>query len=314
MRKPAALALLLAFACGVCHAQDLSPRAYVITPVHSNSVLLTYSFQDGNIDTGGAVPITGASATLNIPIFTYYHSFSFFGRSANFNGSLAYGVGNFRGTVADAEKRAYRSGLLDTTFRISVNLMGGPAMPYSEFVKWRQKKLLGISLRVVAPSGQYDPTKLVNLGSNRWAFKPELGYSQRWGHWLLDGYAGAWFYTKNPEFFSENQFFPGIRSQTQNPIGSLEGHLSYDFTGRRWVSIDGNFWYGGQTSLNGIQNPVTLQRSSRVGVTGALPITRHQSIKASFSTGAYISYGGDYKNVSVAWQYSWIGLPFSKNN
>jgi hypothetical protein len=281
--------------------------------VHSNAVTVTYSYQQGNIDTGGAVPITGAQANLDAPILTYYHSFSFFRRSANFAGTLAYGVGNFSGTVVGAEKSAYRSGLLDASFRVSVNLLGGPAMPLNEFVKWKQKRLLGVSLRVVAPTGQYDPTKLINLGGNRWAFKPEVGYSGRRGHWLIDGYGGVWFYTTNTEFFSHNAFFSGTRSQSQNPIGSFEGHLCYDFTGRRWISLDGNFWFGGATSINGVQNLVTLQRSSRVGATGAFPITKHQSLKVSFSAGAYIKFGGDYKNVSAAWQYSWIGLPFKAN-
>jgi len=314
MRKcSATLPAVLLLAASVCRAQDLAPRAYLITPVASNAVTVTYFFQAGNIDTGGAVPITGARGDLNAPILTYYRSFSFFGRSANFVGSLAYGVANFSGTVAGAEKQAYRSGLFDSIFRISVNLLGGPAMPLDKFVKWKQKRLLGVSLRVVAPTGQYDPTKLVNLGNNRWAFKPELGYSQRRGHWLIDAYGGAWFYTTNPEFFSNNPFFPGTRSQSENPIGSLEGHLSYDFTGRRWVSLDGNFWYGGRTSQNGVQNPLTLQRSSRVGATAAIPITKHQSFKFSYSAGAYISYGGNYQEVSAGWQYSWIGQPFKRD-
>jgi len=308
----AVLIPVLGLACGLCQAQDLAPRAYLITPVHGNAVTVTYSFYDGSLEFGGGVPITGATATANVPIITYYHSFSFFGRSANFTGSLGYGVGNFEGKVTDAEKNAYRSGLLDSAFRISVNLKGGPAMPASEFVKWKQKTIIGVSLRVVAPSGQYDPTKLVNWGNNRWAFKPEIGFSQRWGHWLVDGYGGAWFYTTNPEFFSHNQFFSGSQSQSQNPIGSFEGHLSYDFSGRRWVSLDGNFWFGGKTSLNGVQNPVSLQRSSRIGATGSLPVTKHQSLKASFSLAAYAQYGGNFKVVSAAWQYSWLGRPFKK--
>lgn len=56
----------------------------------------------------------------------------------------------------------------------------------------------------MAPTGQYDPTVLIKWGTNRWAFKPEIGYSQRWDHWVLDGYAGVWFFTTNPEFFSHN--------------------------------------------------------------------------------------------------------------
>ena len=296
------------FAGGRVAAQDLSPRAYVITPVNANTINLTYSHFEGGLQFDGAVPITGATASVNSPIFSFYHSMSFFGRSANFVAALPYGVGDFHGTVFNAPHYAYRSGLLDSVFRFSVNLKGGPAMQPAEFQKWRQKILLGVSLKIVAPTGQYDPTALINWGNNRWAFKPEFGYSQRWGHWVLDGYAAAWFFTTNPEFFSHNAYFPGVQSQTQEPISAFEGHLSYDIRQRLWVSLDVNYWHGGKTSLNGLQNPVTLQRSSRVGATASFPLTKHQSLKISYSNGAYISYGGNYQNVSLGWQY-WFGWP-----
>ena len=294
---------------GACHAQDLAPRAYLITPIHSNAVTLTYSLFDGNLLFEGAVPITGASARVHVTIFNYSRSLTFFGRTANFTASLPYGVGNFRGTVVGAETLAYRSGLLPVTFRFSVNLVGGRAMNVAEFMQWRQKTILGISFRLVPQAGQYDPTKLINLGTNRWAFKPELGYSRRWEHWTLDAYGGAWFYTTNPEFFSHNLFSPGTNTQTQSPIGSFEGHLSYDFRPRLWMSLDGNYWFGGATSLNGMLSASTLQRNSRVGGTASIPISRHQSIKFSYSNGAYIRYGGNFQNVSLAWQYSWLGRP-----
>ena len=289
--------------------QDLAPRAYLITPIHSNAVTLTCSFFDGNITFDGTVPITGATARLDVSVFNYSHSLSFFGRSANALVSLPYGVGNFRGTVLGAETLAYRSGLIPVSVRFSINLRGGPAMNVQQFAKWKQKSILGVSLKLVPLTGQYDPTKLINLGTNRWALKPELGYSRRWGHWLLDGYGGAWFYTTNPEFFSHNQFSPGTNTQSQNPIGSFEGHLSYDFKPRLWVSLDGNYWFGGSTSLNGVQNPGTLQRNSRVGLTASVPLSRHQSMKISYNDGAYINYGGNFQNISVAWLYTWLGRP-----
>jgi hypothetical protein len=286
-------------------AQDLSPRAYVITALHSNAITLTYSFYDGGLSFNGAIPITDATGKYSVPIFTYYHSFNFFGRSANVNAAVPYAVGTFQGKLLGNQKQLYRSGLLDSTFRLSVNLKGGPAMPVQDFVKWKQKTLLGVSLKVLAPTGQYDPTKLINWGANRWAFKPEFGYSERWGHWVLDGYAGVWFYTTNPQYFS----LPHPKPQTQAPIGSFEGHLSYDVKPRFWFSLDGNFWFGGVTSLSGIANPDTRQTSSRIGVTGAVPVTTHQSLKVSYSNGTYIRFGGDYQNLAVAWQYSWLGRP-----
>jgi hypothetical protein len=246
----------------------------VITPLHSNAVILTYALNTGSLEFDGAVPITGATARINISIFTFYHSLNFFGRSANIAVSLPYAVGNLNGTVFGAEAHAYRSGLLDSFYRFSVNLKGGPAMPLDQFRKWRQKILIGASLKVVAPSGQYNPTKLINLGN-----------------------------------ISYNQFYPGLQMQSETPVGAFEGHLSYDVKPRLWISLDGNFWFGGETTVNGITNLHTEQRNSRIGVTASIPITKHQSLKIAYNNGAYINYGGNYQNVSVAWQYSWIGWP-----
>jgi len=290
-------------------AQDLAPRAYVVTPTRTNAVTVAWSFYDGNIDFNGALPISGATGKYNIPIVSFYHSFGLFGRSANVVASLPYAFGHFRGTVAGAESELYRSGLIDSVYRVSVNLKGGPAMPLQDFAKWKQKVLLGVSLKVIAPTGQYDPTKLINWGTNRWSFKPEFGYSQRWGKWVVDGYAGVWFFTTNNDFFSRNSYFPGTRSQSQNPIGALEGHLSYDFKPRLWVSLDGNYWFGGKTSIDGIENPLTYESNSRLGGTASVPITKHQSLKFSYSNGTYIRFGGNYQNLSLAWQYSWFGKP-----
>lgn len=309
MRFLVRLLLWATIAVGTPHslrAQDLAPRAYIITPVHANAVTLIWSFYDGGLDFNGTIPITGATGAYHVPVFSYYHSFSFFGRSANIVGALPYGVGTFQGSVLGNRQQVYRSGLLDASFRFSVNLRGGPAMSPQQFVKWKQKALLGASLKVIAPTGQYDPAKLINWGINRWAFKPEFGYSERWGNWVLDGYLGVWLYTTNGASFSK----PAPRAQTEEPVGSVEGHLSYDFPRNWcWASLDGNFWYGGITSLSGVRNLATQQRTSRVGATASLPIRKHQSIKISYSNGAYVQFGGNYQSVSVAWQYSWLGKP-----
>jgi Putative MetA-pathway of phenol degradation len=290
-------------------AQDLAPRAYVITPIHSNAVVVTYSYFDGDLIFDNSTPITGATARISVPIFSVYHSFNLVGRTASFTASLPYGVGNVRGTVMDTETKAYRSGLFDTAFRFSMNLMGGAAMDVQDFRKWRQKTIIGASLRLVTPTGQYDPTKLINYGANRWGFKPEVGVSRRWGHWVLDGYAAVWFFTTNHEFFSHNQFSPGTNVQKQQSMGAFEGHLSYDVRPRLWASFDGNFWVGGRTTLNGVESPNSLQKNSRIGGTVSIPMSKHQALKFSYNRGAYIRYGGNLNNVSAGWQYSWQGRP-----
>ena len=299
--------LLLWVRAPALYAQSLAPRAYLITPVGSNALTISENYSSGAIEFNNTVPITGARGSNNVFVATYYHGLSFFGRSANLTLGLPYALGTFSALVVNLRVDVRRSGLGDGSIRFAVNLKGGPAMKLPQFVQWKQRQLLGVSLLVQAPTGQYDPTKLINIGTNRWAFKPEFGYSQRWGNWILDAYGGVWFFTSNPEFFSHNRYFPGTRSQSQEPIGSFEGHLSRNFKPRLWVSLDGNFWIGGQTSLNGVEAVNTLQRNSRVGATASVPISQHQSGKFSYANGAYIQFGGNYQTVTAAWQYSWVG-------
>ena len=190
-----------------------------------------------------------------------------------------------RERLLGAGKQLYRSGLVDSVYRLSVNLKGGPAMPPQQFVKWHQKILLGASLKVVAPTGQYDPTKLINWGANRWSFKPEFGYSERWGHWVLDGYAGVWFFTKNPEFFSHNAVLSRHAVPIAEPYRFLRGPSQLRLRHRLWCSLDGNYWFGGKTSLNGVENPLTDEKSSRIGGTASIPVSKHESLKFSYNNG-----------------------------
>jgi hypothetical protein len=169
-------------------AQDLRPRAYLITPIHSSAVILGYTFNDGSAFFGTVLPITNASGQYSVPNLSYYHSLSFFKRSANITATLPYVVGTFKGEVEGSGEQIYRSGPADSIFRYSVNLFGGRAMPPKDFLRWKQTTILGASIQVVAPTGQYYSSHLINPGNNRWTFKPELGYSGRWGNWILDAF------------------------------------------------------------------------------------------------------------------------------
>lgn len=287
----------------IARGQDLAPRAYLITPNDGNAITLSTTFNSGKLLFDPSLPVSDGSATIQTPIFSYYHSFSFLGRSANALVSLPYARGSFQGTVEGTYLQAYRSGLADMRFRLSVNLRGGPAMSAREYAKWQEKGLIGASLTVVVPTGQYDPAKLLNIGSHRWALKPEVGFTRRRGHWAVDWYVGGWFFTQN------DRYYPGARLRTQSPIFSGEGHVGYYVTRRLWTSFDANFWDGGRSTVNGVQNNDT-QRNSRMGGTVAAPISGRQSVKFAYSRGAYVTIGGAFQTFNVAWQYSWLGKPW----
>jgi Putative MetA-pathway of phenol degradation len=304
----AALLISAFLASAPCRAQGLAPRAYVITPRGSNAIILTYSLKAGDIAFDSTIPISDAAAQVHLPVLSYYLGFGLFGRSANFTATLPYGVASFSGKVmvgTEQERSGslYRSGLADSTYRFSVNLIGGPAMRIDEFRSWRQKTVVGTSIIVVAPTGQYDRVRLINQSSNRWALKPEIGLSQRWRKWILDAYGAVWFFTANKHYYT------GDVVQTQLPVGVVETHLSYDVKQRLWFSADANFWYGGATSWNGAGNANTTQTSSRVGGTVSIPLDKHQSLKFSYSASDYFRVGGNYQSVSAAWQYAWLPSP-----
>src|SRR4051794_36372683 len=284
------------------HAQDLVPRAYLVTPKSSNAVITSWGWNQGEINVDPSIPIEDSSGRFSTYVLSCYHSFSLLGRSSNIVVSAPYINGGIQGTLAGVTGHVFPSGMADARIRISANLSGGPAMNLDEFRKWREKRLIGASLTVVIPSGQYDQARVINLGTNRWSFKPEIGLTRRWGRWVAEGYLGVWVYSKN------GAFYPGNSTRTQNPTGALEGHIGYYVKRGLWVSLDGNFWVGGRTAVDGTAKR-DFQTASRVGTTASIPLSRHQSVKVSYSGGAFRRVGGNFQTLSLGWQYSWIGKP-----
>jgi hypothetical protein len=287
----------------IASAQDLVPRAYLITPKDSNAITLSYGWNDGEVNFDPSAPIENPKGRFHSSVFSYYHSYGLLGRSSNVVVSVPYASGLFEGSLNGVTAQATPTGLADARIRFSMNLLGGPAMNLSEFREWSEERLIGVSITAIVPIGQNDPARLVNIGTNRWAFKPEVGLTRRWRRWVAEGYGGLWLFTPN------RNFYPGDAKRTQGPMTAIEGHLGYYVKAGLWASLDGNFWAGGTTSINGVQKQ-DAKRESRLGVSVSIPIVRHQSLKFSFSRGAITRIGGNFQSLSAAWQYSWIGKPY----
>jgi hypothetical protein len=190
-------------------------------------------------------------------------------------------------------------GLGDSRFRLSVNLYGAPALTLKEFAGYRQDLIIGASLQVSAPTGQYDNTRVINIGTNRWWFKPEIGISKTAGPWTLEAAAAATLYTDNDDFYGGN-------TRSQEPIYALQGHAIYSFRSGVWGSLDVNYFTGGETSINDtLRND--LQKNWRVGVTLAFPVDAHHSLKLYGSSGVSARTGNNYDLLGAAWQYRWGG-------
>jgi hypothetical protein len=191
------------------------------------------------------------------------------------------------------------TGLGDPKFRLSVNFFGAPALSLKDFAGFKQDLIVGASLQVSAPAGQYDESRLVNLGTNRWSFKPELGVSKALGRWTLEGAAAVTLFTDNEDYFQG-------KTRSQDPIYSLQGHVIYGFPSGVWAALNGTYFAGGRTALDDTLNN-DLQQNWRVGATLAFPVNVRNSIKLYGSSGVSARTGNSYELVGMAWQYRWGG-------
>ena len=287
----------------VC-SQDLEPRAYTNIPVGLNFVVAGYAYSVGGVLFDPAVPLENANIKTHGTVLAYARSIKIGRMSGKVDMILPYawlsGTAEFQGQPVSREV----SGLGDARVRMSVNFIGAPALPLSGFKDYKQDLVAGASLQIYLPVGQYDPDKLVNIGTNRFAFKPELGISKTLNHFQLELTAGASFYTVNKNFYQGK-----IRSQAY--IGSIQGHVEYNFKRGIWAAINGTYYWGGSTTVDGVEGN-DLQKNTRLGCTLAIPMSLHQSMKFYFSTGVSTRTGSDFNLAGVIWQYRWgAGLPKS---
>jgi hypothetical protein len=295
----ALLALAIIFHPGSANAQSMEPRAYSNAPVGMNFLILGYAYQQGDVLLDPSVPVKDVSAKAHTAVLACARSLDVFGKSGKIDIVVPYAWLSATGTLNEEGQSRNVSGFADPAVRFSVNLYGAPALSLKEFKDYRQDTIIGVSLQVTAPLGQYDSDKLVNIGTNRWSFKPEVGISQALGRWTLEAIGGVTFYTKNDDFFGGN-------TREQDPIYSVQGHLIYNFPWGIWAALNATYYTGGRTRVNGVEGD-DLQSNWRLGATLTLPVDLHNSVKLYSSSGVQTRTGGDFTLVGIAWQYRWGG-------
>ncbi len=284
-------------------AQDLDPRAYARAPVNATFLVTGFSASHGGVVSDASLPLTDVHATVETPSLGIGRSFSLFGQTAQAFAALPYSWAQISGNLVGEARQATRAGLSDMRLRLSVLMRGAPAASIVQIAKAPRRTILGASLTLGAPTGQFFPDRLINLGTNRWTVKPEFAVSQPMGaRWLIDTYAALWLFTAN------NSFYPGTSARTQSPTAAFQAHLSYNFRPLAWAAFDATYYVGGRTKINGIEND-DRQSNSRIGATLVLPVGRRHSVKLSVSRGAIIRYGTDFSTVSVGWQTGWAPMP-----
>jgi len=290
---PAALLFVIARA----GAGEIEPRAYVNTPVGVNFLLSGYTFTDGGLATAASSPIKDAELKMHTGILAYARALDVYGKSGKFDVILPYSELSGSALFAGQARERHVSGLNDPRFRFTVNFYGAPALPVADFSTYQQDVLIGASLQVSAPIGQYDQDKLVNLGNNRWWAKPDIGISKAWGSFTLELSTGVTLFTDNDEYL-------GGRTLEQAPLLTSQVHAMYNLDHGIWVALSGTYDYGGRTTIDGTRSNDHAD-NSRIGATLALPVNRNNSMKLYASSGVSTRTGSDFDLIGVLWQYRW---------
>lgn len=292
-----AAVLLLCSTVGA-RGQDMEPRAYSSVPTGTNFLIANYTRTSGSVLLDPSLPITNVKAAINTGIFAYDRTFDLLGQAATAAIALPYDDGQVSGDVFTQGRLVSRSGVGDLRLRLTANFIGNPALSPGDFAQRSATTTAGASLTVVAPTGDYNPAHLVNIGSNRWAFRPDIGISQPIGNWFTDAAAGVWLFTDNHDFLQGHV-------SGEAPLLVAQAHVGYNFRPGLWIALDGIYLSGGNSSLDGVSGR-DAQSVWRSGLTVSLPVANGISTKLSWATWLTAHNGGSYNTIGITLQYRWF--------
>jgi hypothetical protein len=290
-----AFAFLAALRCG---AQFTDPRNYENTPVGVNQIELSYAYVRANASIDPSLVIEGAKLDLNQGTISYTRYFGLFGRMAWVAPSIP--LAGLDGSVTGTNVSGSIAGAGDTNYEFAILLKGGPALSVAEFAKYKPTTVVGVSLNMTAPTGLYRASKILNLGSDRWSFKPEIGLTHPFGpdqRWAIDAYANCYFYT-------DSTSYRGTEVLRQEPLPGLEGHLSYGFGERVVGSLDTRFSFRGATTIDGVGQDDS-QRNFILGSEAIVSLNDRNTLTFIFEKGLVHRNGPSATGVVVRYDYVW---------
>lgn len=300
LRRCTGPALFLALLAVSASAQVLEPRLYRNAPLGLNAIVVGYTYSRGNVQLDPSLPIQGVEGHSSLMPIGYVRTIGLFGRSAKVDVVVPVSWGHFEGFLEGAFRTRDLGGIGDPSVRLAVNLAGAPALDAKDFGSYRQGTILGASFQVQAPIGSYQSDQLLNLGTNRWMFRPEVAVSHQTGAWFFELAATVWFFSDNTDFFGGNLL-------EQQHLSAIKGYVIHSF-GRRGLWVAANFGYGtgGKTLVNG-EPKNTYQKNWRFGLTASIPLARRHHLRAFVFSGVRQRVGTDDDVFGLAYQFTWMG-------
>ena len=279
LRVGLTLLVALVLTASPLRSQELEPRRWSHLPVGSNFLGGGYVCTVGDINFEPALQIREGEVELHTFAVKYIHSFECLGKSARFDLVQAYQDGTWSGLLQGVHASTNRSGWSDTALRFAVNLWGAPPLAGKEFADFRasvadRETIVGAGLAWLLPTGEYFEDKLINLGENRFSFRPQVGIVHSRGPWMVEFTSSAWLYTENEAFWNG-------RHLDQNPLFLNQFHLIHTFRPGLWLGASLGYDFGGNTTVNGVSNDDQRSQLSWA-LTCGLPLSRTLGVKLGY--------------------------------
>lgn len=277
-------------------AQEVTPRLFWPTPKDTKVLVVGYSYLSGDLLFDASIPIEAADSTINTGILAYTQTIDLWGRTSNFLVNVPYSNGSAQGLVDGVPGERDFSAFGDISMTLNVNLRGAPSMNMEEFLAFRAapKPLIGASIKVIAPTGEYYSDRLVNVGANRWTTRLKLGavYPLK-EKLLLEVSASTWFFGDDPDFVTGKK--------EQEPIYSAEANLIKRIRPGLWASLDATYYYGGRQTIGGNQLR-NSQSNLKLGGTVVVPFLQRHAVKVGYAHGVITRYGNDFNQFLLSYQ------------
>ena len=294
-----AWALAVALSATTAGAQELTPRTYWPAPTGTRVAVLAYSLSYGDVYFDPSIPLNGVDSTINSGVLAYMQTLAIKGRTANLLLELPYAWGDTGGLILNQSAQTDVSGFGDFGVTLTVNLRGAPAMTPLEFhlLRTAPRPILGASIKVLFPTGQYESNRLINVGANRWAVRAQVGSILPLApKWLLESSVGVWFFGDDAEFVTGRK--------EQDPVLGIPMHLVRRIRPGFWASLDVTYFSGGRQTIGGNQLD-DAQSNLKIGGTLMIPLKGHNSLKLSYADGSVTKYGTDFDQILLSYFYIW---------
>jgi len=271
------LQIVFAFSA-VCFAEELEPRRWAHLPIDTNFIGAGYGYTDADIDFDPVLKIEDGQMEMHTWVAKYIRTFSLFGKTARIDVLQAYQKGRWHGLLNEVPTTVRRNGWDDTNVRFAINLYGSPPLKGKEYAAYRAatkvETIVGAGLSVQLPTGEYMDDKLINLGTNRFTFRPQFGVVHSWGDWSFETTGLVAFYTENDEFFNGKKL-------EQDPLYIIHSHLIYTIKPGVWTGASGGYDYGGRSTVDGVHKDDRRQ-NLYWALSFGFPVSRHVGVKIAY--------------------------------